>query len=135
MAVLGDGLQVLDRQGLRPRQRRPRRPRHNRGRSDPRPGGACVVELGGGGRMRGEFVELVPHERIVFSFGWEATEGAPPIAPGLTLVEVTFTADGEHTVLVLGHTGLPGSARDEHRSGWGHFLPLLATAITAAKPA
>lgn len=36
---------------------------------DPRPGGACVVELGGGGIMRGEFVELVPHERIVFTFG------------------------------------------------------------------
>lgn len=51
---------------------------------DPRPGGACRVERGGGPVMRGEYVELVPHERIVFSFGWEPTDGAPSIAPGST---------------------------------------------------
>lgn len=95
---------------------------------DPRPGGVCVVEMDGPGVMRGEYVELVPHERIVFSFGWEATEGAPGVAPGSTRVEITLTADGDDTVLVLRHTGLPAAARDEHHAGWGHFLPRLATA-------
>jgi uncharacterized protein YndB with AHSA1/START domain len=95
---------------------------------DPRPGGDYVVEMGGGGVMRGEYVELVPHERIVFSFGWEPTEGAPAIAPRSTLVEVTLTPDGDGTVLDLRHSGLPVAARDEHRAGWGHFLPLLAEA-------
>jgi uncharacterized protein YndB with AHSA1/START domain len=99
---------------------------------DPRPGGVCVVEMGGGGVMRGEYVELVPYERIVFSFGWDPTEGAPAIAPGSTLVEVTLIPDGDDTVLALRHTGLPAAHRDEHHAGWGHFLPILAGAAGGA---
>lgn len=95
---------------------------------DPRPGGACVVEMGGGAVMRGEYVEIVPHERIVFSFGWDPTEDGPDIAPGSTLVEITLTPDGDDTILALRHSGLPAAVRDEHRAGWGHFLPLLAAA-------
>src|SRR5215218_8345422 len=55
---------------------------------DPRPGGACVVEMGGGPVMRGEYLELVPHERIVLSFCWLPAEGVPDIPPGSTTVEV-----------------------------------------------
>jgi uncharacterized protein YndB with AHSA1/START domain len=95
---------------------------------DPRPGGVCMIEMGGGPVMRGEYVELVPHERIVFTFGWDATEGAPDVPPGSTRVEVTLTADGDDTILALRHTGLPAAFRDVHRTGWGHFLPLLVRA-------
>lgn len=42
---------------------------------DPRPGGACRVTMEQGPVMVGEFVELVPYHRIVFTFGWEAAEG------------------------------------------------------------
>ena len=93
---------------------------------DPRPGGACVVEMGGGAIMRGEYVDIVPHERIVFSFGWDPTADGPDIAPGSTLVEITFTPDGDDTILALRHSGLTAAVRDEHRAGWDHFLPLLA---------
>jgi uncharacterized protein YndB with AHSA1/START domain len=34
---------------------------------DPRPGGTCLVRLGGDTVMRGEFVELTPYRRIVFN--------------------------------------------------------------------
>jgi uncharacterized protein YndB with AHSA1/START domain len=95
---------------------------------DARRGGACIVEMGGGPVMRGEYIELVPHQRIVFSFGWDRTEGAPDVAPGSTRVEVTLTPDGDGTILALRHSGLPAAFRDEHRAGWGHFLPLLVTA-------
>ena len=78
--------------------------------------------------MRGEYVELVPHERIVFSLGWDPTDGAPAVPPGSSLVEITLTADGNDTILALRHSGLPAAAREEHRGGWDHFLPLLATA-------
>ena len=73
---------------------------------DPRPGGACRVAMGGGPVMQGEFVELVPYERIVFSFGWEATEGASDV---------------------------PATWADEHQKGWAHFLPILATAAADQK--
>lgn len=101
---------------------------------DPRPGGPCVVEMDGGGLMRGEYVELVPHERIVFTFGWDPHPDAPDIAPASTLVEITLTADGDDTVLGLRHTGLPPAAVAEHRAGWSHFLPLLASAAGTDHP-
>jgi uncharacterized protein YndB with AHSA1/START domain len=99
---------------------------------DPRAGGTCRVEMGGGPVMRGEYLELVPHERIVFSFGWDPTEGAPAVPPGSSRVEITLTADAGDTILQLRHTGLPVADADGHRSGWSHFLPLLADAAAEA---
>jgi len=101
---------------------------------DPRPGGACTVRMGPPGAepgtpvMSGEFVELVPYERIVFTFGWEPDGSAPQVAPGSTLVEVTLSAEGDDTVLVLRHSGLPVALRGDHRAGWGHHLPALIAA-------
>jgi uncharacterized protein YndB with AHSA1/START domain len=99
---------------------------------DPRAGGTCRVEMGGGPTMVGEYVELIPHERIVFTFGWEPTDGAPDIAPCSTRVEVTLTADAGDTIMTLRHTGLPAAFAEEHRAGWGHFLPNLVTAVEGA---
>jgi uncharacterized protein YndB with AHSA1/START domain len=96
---------------------------------DPRPGGACRIEMGAGPTMSGEYLEVVPYERIVFSFGWQPTNGAPDIAPGSTRVEVTLTADAGDTILTLRHTGLPAAHADEHRAGWALFLPRLAAAV------
>jgi uncharacterized protein YndB with AHSA1/START domain len=100
---------------------------------DPRPGGTYRVEMGGGPTMSGEYLELVPFERIVFSFGWEAMEGGGPhVAPGSTRVEVTFTpADGD-TIMTLRHSGLPAADAEEHQVGWARFLPRLTAAIDRA---
>jgi uncharacterized protein YndB with AHSA1/START domain len=95
---------------------------------DPRPGGPYVVEMDGGPVMRGQYVELVPHRRIVFSFGWDPAPGAPDLPPGSTLVEVTLTPDGTDTILALRHSRLPAAVRDEHRRGWARVLPALADA-------
>jgi uncharacterized protein YndB with AHSA1/START domain len=104
---------------------------------DPRPGGTYVVRMGDGGPvMRGWYVELVPHERLVFTFGWETPDtdtavpsAVPPaVPPGSTTVEVTLVDDGGHTVVTVRHTGLPPAEAERHRAGWGRFLPLLARA-------
>lgn len=87
--------------------------------------------MGGGPVMLGEYLELVPYERIVFSFGWAPTDGAPGVAPGSTRVEVTLTPDAGDTIMTLRPTGLRGAHADEHRAGWVQFLPVLVTAITA----
>jgi len=95
----------------------------------PRPGGAFVVEMSDGPVMRGEFVELVPYERLVFTFGWEPVDGESLLEPGSTRVEVTLTPDGADTILTLRHRGLPpGETTELHRSGWAQFLPRLADA-------
>ena len=45
----------------------------------------------------------------MFSFGWEAIDGAPDVPPGSTRVEVTLTADDGDTILTLRHSGLPAA--------------------------
>jgi uncharacterized protein YndB with AHSA1/START domain len=95
---------------------------------DPRKGGGCVVRLGGDAVMRGEYVELVPYRRIVFTLGWEAAEGAPPVPPGSSTVTITLADDGGDTILTLRHTGLPPATGGMHEVGWSHFLPFLAAA-------
>jgi len=82
--------------------------------------------------MRGEYVELVPHQRIVFSIGWESGDGAPAIAPGSTRVEVTFVPEDGDTVLTVRHSGLPTSLGGIHREGWESVLPRLVEAVVRA---
>jgi uncharacterized protein YndB with AHSA1/START domain len=95
---------------------------------DPRPGGICRVERGDGPVMRGEFLELVPYERIVFSFGWEPIGGVSSIPPRSTTVEVTLTAHHGDTILTLRHIGIPARDADEHGAGWERYLTNLARA-------
>jgi uncharacterized protein YndB with AHSA1/START domain len=54
----------------------------------------------------GEFVEIDPPRRLVFTWGWEGDEEVPP---GSSTVEVTLTPDGDATVLHLVHGDLPWS--------------------------
>ena len=93
--------------------------------------------------MRGEFVELVPHERIVFTFGWDPTDGARRRShPGRRRVEVTLTPDGDDTILALRHTGLPPSIAERPPLGLGPLpadprrpgQPHRAVTVTAAVP-
>ncbi len=95
---------------------------------EPWPGGLCRVEMDGGNVMVGEYLELVPFERLVFSFGWEPADGVPAIAPRGSRVEVTMIEDAGDTILTLRHSGLPEAFAALHSSGWSHFLPLLVAA-------
>lgn len=102
---------------------------------EPRPGGVYRVEMDGGPVMRGEYLELVPYERLVFSFGWEPADGVPAIAPGASRVEVTLLEDDGDTILTLRHTGIPDAFAEQHVAGWSHFLPLLVGAVVDGRPA
>src|SRR4051812_26365609 len=62
---------------------------------DPRPGGVYRVLVGGENQSAGEFVEVVPHEKVVFTFGWEHENN--PITPGSTTVEITLHPEGRKT--------------------------------------
>jgi uncharacterized protein YndB with AHSA1/START domain len=100
---------------------------------DARPGGAYWINVNGADVARGAFVELVPHSRIVLTWGWDGTEA--PVPPGSTTVEVTLTPDGNGTHLRLVHRGLAlAEMRDAHRHGWQHYLARLATAAPGGEP-
>jgi uncharacterized protein YndB with AHSA1/START domain len=59
---------------------------------DARAGGAYRVNVGGVHPSLGEFVEVVPDEKVVFTFGWD--EPDHPIPAGSTEVEITLTPTG-----------------------------------------
>ena len=99
---------------------------------DPRPGGVYRVNVTGRDIAKGEYVEVVPNQRIVFTWGWEG-EGSP-VPPGSTTVEITLTPDGDHTILRLRHLGLPAEARAEHAEGWDHFISRLVIASEGRDP-
>lgn len=92
---------------------------------DPRPGGIYRVNVTGQAIARGEFLEVTPYTRIVFTWGFE---GGGPLAPGASTVEVFFIRDGSGTIVRLRHYGLPADQRQSHTEGWAHFLERLAIA-------
>jgi uncharacterized protein YndB with AHSA1/START domain len=92
---------------------------------EPRPGGTFRCDMNGSDIARGEFVEVEPPRRVVFTWGWEA--GGSPIPPGSSTVEVLLEPDGDGTILRLVHTDLPGAEEvRRHRAGWEQFVPRLA---------
>jgi uncharacterized protein YndB with AHSA1/START domain len=99
---------------------------------DPRPGGAVTWTHANGDSVAGEFVELVPDRRIVFTFGWDRADVEIP--PGSTTVEIDlFPVDGG-TELRLVHRGLTDPMADAHGGGWDNYLARLAAVAEQRDP-
>jgi uncharacterized protein YndB with AHSA1/START domain len=94
---------------------------------DPRPGGTYRVKMDETHVVRGEYVDVEPPHRVVFTWGFEEDDG---LSPGTSRVEVTLVPDGEATIVRLRHSGLPDEvARSQHEAGWQLFLGQLAAAV------
>lgn len=100
---------------------------------DASPGGIYLVHLDGRNVARGEFEEVTPNSRIVYSFGWDhgAEFGVPP---GGTKIEIDLAPKERGTLLTLVHSGLPGPAVAPHTDGWTHYLGRLAIAAAGGDP-
>jgi uncharacterized protein YndB with AHSA1/START domain len=99
---------------------------------DPRPGGALRIEANGRDVVLGEYVEVDPPRRVVFTWGFDGA--APIVAAGSTRVEVTLERDGDGTLLTLRHHGLEDPVRNGHAEGWTHYLVRLAQAAAGDSP-
>lgn len=99
---------------------------------DPRPGGICRVNPNGEAVASGEFVEVVPYSRVVFTWGWELELLAVP--PASTTVEVALVPEGDGTLVRLTHSELPPDSVAFHRRGWGHYLGRLEVAAAGRDP-
>jgi uncharacterized protein YndB with AHSA1/START domain len=97
-----------------------------------RPGGVFRVNVTGDGYASGEFTEVVPDRRVVFTWGWERPDS--PVSPGTSIVEIELIPDGRETIVRLTHKGLPGEARDIHRQGWENYTYRLAAVSEERDP-
>ena len=103
---------------------------------DARPGGKYRVGVIPGHTARGEFVELDAPHRLVFTWGWEpGAEGANPVPPGSSTIEIELEPEGDGTRLRFTHRDLPGKeAADSHAHGWDHYLERLVTVASGGDP-
>lgn len=98
---------------------------------DARPGGLFSMVMGSGMNARGQFVELVQDERVVFTWGWIDQPGIPP---GSTTVEIALSAEAGGTLLVLTHRSIPDDESAMQKMGWLHYLPRLAIVASGGSP-
>jgi uncharacterized protein YndB with AHSA1/START domain len=99
---------------------------------EPRPGGVFRFELVPGEFCSGRYVELVPGQRVVFTWGWDS--GALPVKPGSTTVEVDLEERDGVTHVRLTHRGLDAAMRPWHADGWRRYLARLAAATEGRDP-
>jgi uncharacterized protein YndB with AHSA1/START domain len=72
--------------------------------------------------VMGVYREIVPNERLVFTWAWKSTPERE------SLVTVTFKADGDGTIMTLLHEQFfDADARDRHQQGWGGAIDKLET--------
>ena len=95
---------------------------------EPRVGGSYRVLVGGKHPAVGEFTEVIPDERVVFTFGWD--EPDHPIPANSTQIEISLIPEGDKTRVRLVHSGLPDDAVADHTGGWDHYLGRLETVAT-----
>jgi uncharacterized protein YndB with AHSA1/START domain len=95
------------------------------------PGGVYRVNVTGANHAVGEYVEIDPPRRVVFTWGWEGDEQLPP---GSSTVTIELIPDGDATIVRLTHSGLPEGADAAQLQGWEHFLPRLAIVASGGDP-
>jgi uncharacterized protein YndB with AHSA1/START domain len=96
---------------------------------DFRVGGGYEVRMRGNDgqlhRVAGEYREIDPPSRLVYSWAWQDTERS-----SRSVVTVEFFDRGEATEVVLTHTGLETEQEIQgHRHGWIGCLEKLATVL------
>jgi len=97
---------------------------------DPRPGGSYRIEMhapdGGVHIVVGEYREVRPPEKLVFTWRWLNGIGVGPE----TLVTVDFAAREGGTELTLIHSGFASAeARNGHEGGWSSSFVSLNEAL------
>ena len=99
---------------------------------EPVPGGAYRVGITDGVDAAGEFVEVDPPRRVVFTWGWTHDQAVPP---GSSRVVVTFEEEAGGTRVRLRHSGLPDDGqREHHRAGWAQYLQRLSIRASGGDP-
>jgi uncharacterized protein YndB with AHSA1/START domain len=99
---------------------------------DPKPGGTYRVDVMKGHVTLGEFQEVSPNDRLVYSFGWEGEETSVP--PGSSVVTFVLSPEGNGTKVSLVHSGLPVAALEGHKRGWLHYGDRLCKAAAGIDP-
>lgn len=98
---------------------------------EPEVGGALRIDFNGMDMVAGHYVEVKPHERVVFTWGWTGSDTFPP---GSSTVEIHLHKQDSGTQLILTHTGLPVSRKRTHLAGWDYYIARLQLVLLGLEP-
>jgi uncharacterized protein YndB with AHSA1/START domain len=93
---------------------------------EPRIGGRIFIRYPNGVEVSGEVVELVPPDRVSFTYGYVS---GTPISPGGSLVTIKLEEEPAGTRVRLSHAFAEPLVRDHHVQGWRYQLSLFANAV------
>ena len=97
---------------------------------DAQPGGICRIHINEREVVGGQYLEVMPYSRIVFTWGVEDS----PMPLGATTVEITLRPEAEGTRLSLRHRGIPVEQRAFQGAGWDHLLARLVIVVEGGDP-
>jgi uncharacterized protein YndB with AHSA1/START domain len=100
---------------------------------DPRPGGSFRLRILPDQLLEGQYREVEPYRRIVFSWGYADFPEPNPLPPGASTVEVELVPDGRATIVRLSHR-VPADLADFHTMGWEHYLDRLGVVARGGDP-
>ena len=105
---------------------------------DPRPGGEYRVEVIPGQVAAGEFVEVDPPHRLVWTWGW-TPESQSPVAEGSTRIEVELEPDARGRSCASRTAACPTRTRQRSTptagtTTWSASRPRPAATTPAATP-
>lgn len=92
-----------------------------------RAGGKVLIRNPGGVEALGEVLEVVPPERIVFTYGFATGK---PIPPGSSRVTISLEPCETGTRLHLLHEFPEAAVRDDHVQGWRYQLAVFANVVS-----
>lgn len=99
---------------------------------DPRPGGIYRLDPNDRDVIRGEYLEVIPHSKVVFTWGFEQPDDRVPA--GSTVVEIELEPRDKGTFVRLTHRDLPPKMRERHEIGWSHYLSRLKLVAEGGNP-
>jgi uncharacterized protein YndB with AHSA1/START domain len=93
---------------------------------DAKPGGKVYIRHPGGVETLGEVLDVLPPERIAFTYGYAS---GTPIPPGGSRVTIRLEPWAEGTRLQLRHEFAEAGPREEHVQGWRFQLSLFSNLV------
>jgi len=94
---------------------------------DATPGGRMSIRYPDGAEALGEVLEVLPPERMVFTYGYASGK---PIPPGASRVTIDLERTPEGTRLSFLHEFADAAVRDDHVQGWRYQLSLFANVVS-----
>jgi len=92
-----------------------------------RKGGQVQIRYPNGVQASGEILEIVPPDRIVFTYGYAS---GTPIPAGSSRVSIFLKDHPEGTELTLIHDLPDAASRDAHIQGWRYQLALFSNVVS-----